>query len=151
MTDDVTPPLRRPPSRLLWALDAGVAAGALTTGALLAFGRARAGLTEGFRRVGEVVAGTGTLSAPLEVAVGLLVHWGQMIALGAAMALLLGGTRIASRLRAALLVVLAWELWGRVAWMAVLRVDLVSGLATAPRIGLAVVVVVALALAPRRR
>ncbi len=146
---DSEPPRR--PSRLTWCVDASVAAGAVTTGALLAFGRARDGAWAGFRRVGEVVAGSGDLGAAATTGLGVVVHWGQMIALGAATALLLGGSRVASRLRAALLVVLAWEVIARVPWVAVLRADFAAGLAPAPRIGLAALLALTLAFAPRRR
>lgn len=138
------------PSRLAWFVDAAIAASASTTGALLIFGRARAGMWEGFAQVGRVVGREWTPSFASQAAVGLTVHLGQMAALGAAMALLLGGTRITSRLRAALLVVLAWELVGRVPWLAVLRADVASELALAPRVGLAAVLVLALAFAPRQ-
>ncbi len=149
---DFAPELRSPPrpSRWIWALDASVAAMAVTTGALIAFGRARDGAWAGFQRVGELVLGEGS-GGLATAAAGLAVHCGQMIALGAAMALLLGGSRVASRVRAALLVVLAWELLARVGWVAALRADFAAGLAPAPRIGLAALLALTLALAPRRR
>jgi len=150
MTSVPDPETPRRPSRLAWCVDASVAAGAVTTGALLAFGRSRDGAWAGFRRVGEVVAGSPELGALATTGLGVLVHWGQMVALGASTALLLGGSRIASRLRAALLVVLAWEMLARVPWIAVLRADYAAGLAPAPRIGLAALLALTLALAPRR-
>lgn len=145
-------PTPRRPSRLAWALDAAVAAGSLTTGALLVFGRARDGALTAFSRVGRAAGGGDPLaSTGLEAGLGLLVHLGQMTALGAATALLMGAGRVGTRLRAALLVVLAWELAPRVLpWLLPLRVDVAAGLTTPPRLGLAAVLVMALALAPRR-
>jgi hypothetical protein len=133
-------------------LDAAVAASALTTGALLAFGRSRGGMWAPFASVGRRAAGGGPLEPPqLEVLIGVGVHLGQMVALGAATALLLGGGRVSSRLRAALLVVLAWELAARLLpWLPGLRVDAALGLPLLPRVGLAAVLVLALAFAPRR-
>ena len=148
---DASTPRQAAPSRLTCFVDAAIAAGASSTGALLIFGRARAGMWEGFAQVGRTVGREWTLSTGAHAALGLTVHLGQMAALGAAMALMLGGSRIASRLRAALLVVLAWELVGRVPWLSVLRADVAFELALAPRVGLAAVLVIALALAPRRR
>ncbi len=142
---------RAAPSRLAWFIDAAIAAGAASTGALLVFGRARNGAWSGFAEVGRAVARDWPLSGGGHAALGLAVHLGQMAALGALMALFLGGTRISSRLRAALLVVLSWELAGRLPWLAVLRADMAAGLPAALRIGLAALVVIALALAPRRR
>jgi hypothetical protein len=146
-----TPAGRVAPSRLAWFLDAAIAAGAASTGALLIFGRARDGMWAGFAQVGRVVGREWTQSVAAQAALGLVVHLGQMAALGAAMALLLGSTRISSRLRAALLIVLAWEIAARVPWLAVLRADMASNLALAPRIGLVALVALALAFAPRRQ
>jgi len=136
-------------SRITWALDAGLAAFAGTTGAMLAFGRLRGGAFASFEVIGRRVALDVALPRWGDILLGLVVHAGQCLALGAGAALLLGAGRIGSRLRAALLIVFAWELAARVPWLAFVRADVAAGFGVWPRAALAVLLGAALAFAPR--
>ena len=138
-------------SRLAWALDAGLAAFAGTTGAILTFGRLRGGAFAAFEVIGRRVALDVALPRWGDAAVGLAVHAGQCLALGGAAALLLGAGRIESRLRAGLFVVFAWELAARVPWLAFVRADVAAGFSVWPRAALALLLGAALAFAPRAR
>lgn len=138
-------------SRLTWALDAGLAAFAGTTGAILTFGRLRGGAFAAFEVIGRRVALDVALPRWGDAAVGLAVHAGQCLALGGAAALLLGAGRIESRLRAGLFVVFAWELAARVPWLAFVRADVAAGFSVWPRAALALLLGAALAFAPRAR
>ena len=138
------------PSRVAWLFDAGLAAFAASTGALLAFAYVQGDTLAPFALVGRRVARDIVFSTGGDAAIGLAVHFGQSIALGAAMALLLGAERISSRVRSALIVVLCWQLVAFVPWIAVVRADIAIGLTPLPRVGLAALLTAALALAPRR-
>jgi hypothetical protein len=85
-----------------------------------------------------------------DAVLGLAVHSGQCLILGAATALLLGDGGWASRLRSALVVVAAWELLARLQWFAIVRADIAAGLSLPAQIGLALLLAGALAIAPRR-
>lgn len=136
--------------RVAWTVDAGIAAFAATTGALLMFANARGSAVAPFAAIGRRVARDIVLPLWGDVTLGLGVHLGQCLALGAATALLLGAAADwRARIRAALVVVFVWELAARVAWLAVVRADVVSGLSTASRAGLAVLMIGALAVGPR--
>jgi hypothetical protein len=137
--------------RVTWVLDAALASFAVTGGALMAFGRLRDGAFSAFAVVGRRVTRDVVLPYWGDALVGLAVHAGQCVALGAAAAVLLGAGRAGSRVRTALVVVLAWELAARFAWLAFVRADVAAGLSFWPRALVAVLLGAALAIAPRRR
>ena len=135
-------------SRTVWA---GITAFTATTGALLAFAYARGGMFVPFARIGRRVALNVALPYWGDTLVGMVVHLGQSLALGALTVLLAGAWPAASRLRAALLVVLCWQLATIVPWLAVIRVDLSVELSPIARLGLAVLLVAALAMGQGKR
>lgn len=150
--NDSAPPPGAPlgPRRAVWALDAALSALAVTTGALLAFGYTHGNVLSAFSIVGRRIAREIVLPGWGDAALGFAVHSGQCLVLGAATALLMRDGRLASRVRAALLVLVAWELIAQLPWFAIVRADVTAGLSLPSRIGLALLLGAALALAPRR-
>ena len=130
-------------------MDAGLAGFAATTGALLAFGRARGDLFGSFAFIGRRIAREITLPEWATAALGIGAHLGVSLALGALMAMLLTNLRPQIRLRCALVVVVAWEICSRIAPLAAIRVDLAAGLNPGRRVALALLLGAALAFAPR--
>ena len=147
--DSAPIPATAPPAGAIRAIDAGLAAFAATTGALLVFGHAGAGTFTAFAIVGRRVARDIVLSTGGDVLVGLMVHLGESMVLGALTAAVLGAGTVSNRLRAALAVVLLWELAPLIGVFAALRADVAADLSAAQRVALALVLVAALALAPR--
>lgn len=140
---------RHDPRRAKWALDAGFAGFAATTGALLAFGHARGDALGSFAFIGRRIAREVALPEWAHAALGVGAHFGVSFALGALMAMLLTSLRTQTRVRCALVVVVAWEICARIAPLAAVRVDLVAGLDPARRVALALLLGAALAYAPR--
>ena len=138
-------------SRAARVLEAGFTAFAATTGAILAFGHGRGGALLPFVRVGRRVVREVTLPAIGDATLGLVVHLGQSLALGAVAVLLSQTTRTASRVRAALIAVLLWHLAALVPWFAAIRADASLGLSPITRAGLALILVVALVVGSRGR
>jgi hypothetical protein len=137
-------------SRPAWALDAGVGAFAATTGALLVFARQRGGMFSPFAQVGRRFARDIALPYWGDATAGLVIHFGEALVLGACTAVLLGAGGARARVRAALLVVLLWEVAPLIAPLAAVRVDIAADLPVVERAGLAFVLLIALTLAPRR-
>jgi hypothetical protein len=140
---------RHDPRRATWALDAGVAGFAATTGALLAFGRARGDAFGSFAFIGRRIAREITLPEWANAVLGVGAHSGTSLALGALMAMLLTNLHTQVRLRSALVVVVAWEVCARIAPLAAIRADLAAGLNPGRRVALALLLGAALAFAPR--
>lgn len=139
-----------PPNR--WAvhtLFAGFFSFAATTGALLAFARSRGGAWAPFAHVGRRVARNILLPEWVDVGVGLVVHVGHSLALAAIAAGLYAIGRPFTRLRAALIVAVCWQLIGNIMWLAVIRPDKALSLGTAPRVVLALCLVAAIAVGLR--
>ncbi len=132
-------------------LEAGITAFAATTGAILAFGRGRGGALLPFVRVGRRVVREVTVPVLGDAGVGLIVHLGQSLALGALTVLLSGSLRTATRVRAALVTVLLWQIAAMVPWFAAIRADASLGLSTFARVGLAAVLTVSLVVGSRGR
>jgi hypothetical protein len=139
------------PSNATRILGAGIAVFTLLTGALLVFGHNRGGALAPFARVGRNVARDVSLSQAGDAAVGLVVHLGQSLALGALAVLLLSVLRPPSRLRAALIVVLVWQLAALVPWFAVIRPESSVSLTPLARALMAVLLVVAVVVGTGRR
>lgn len=136
--------------RLQWGFDAALAAFGATTGALLAFGVRRAGALAPFATVGRRVAREIALPVWGDAVVGLVVHFGEMLFLGLLMAALMHTDTRSTRLRSALVVVLAWQLVAPWHTLAVVRADVAADLVPISRVGLAVLLAAALAFGPRR-
>jgi hypothetical protein len=132
-------------------LEAGITAFAATTGAILAFGHSRGGALLPFVRVGRRVVREVTLPVIGDATLGVVVHLGQSLALGALVVLLAQNSRRASRVRAALITVVLWHLTALVPWFAAIRADASLGLAPVARVGLALILVVALVVGSRGR
>lgn len=130
-------------------MDAGLAGFAATTGALLAFGRARGDVFGSFAFIGRRIAREITLPEWANATLGIGAHLGVSLALGALMAMLLTNLRAAVRVRCAIVVVVAWEICSRIAPLAAIRVDLAAGLNPGRRVALALLLGAALAFAPR--
>jgi hypothetical protein len=131
-------------------LEIALATFGVTLGALMAFGRMRSGPFWAFAMVGRRVTRGLAQSPWIDVLVGVLVHAGQCVAIGAAAALMLGAGRIESRIRTALIVVLIWEMAARIAWLGSVRVDVAADFSFWPRALLAVLIGAAVVIAPRR-
>jgi hypothetical protein len=86
-----------------------------------------------------------------DATVGLIVHLGQSLALGALVVLLSEASRTATRVRAALLTVLLWHLAALLPWFVAIRADASLGLSPFARGGLALILVVALVVGSRGR
>lgn len=140
---------RHDPRRATWALDAGLAGFAATTGALLAFGHSRGGALQPFAFIGRRIARDITLPEWANASLGMGAHLGASLILGALMAMLLTSLDKRVRVRCAIVVVVAWELCGRIAILAAVRADLAAGLNPGRRFALALLLIAALALAPR--
>lgn len=104
-----------------------------------------------FVRVGRRVVRDVTLPAIGDATLGLLVHLGQSLALGALVVFLAQAMRGNSRVRAALIAVVLWHLAALVPWFAAIRVDASLGLSSIARAGLAGILVVALVVGSRGR
>jgi len=126
-------------------LEAGLAAFGGTLGALLIFARHSGSALEPFIVVGARVVRDVVLPLWVSALVGVLVHLGQCLALGAATVYLREIIPSGSRLRAALLVLILWQLAALLPWIAVIRADLAIHLTIAQRIVIAVLVGAALA------
>lgn len=137
-------------SRLATALEAGLAVFAVTAGALMTFGARRSGSFSAFTEVGSRIARDVVLPRWGDALLGVGAHLGQSLVLGAVTAFLLGGRPDASRLRAALIAVILWQVAALVPWIAAVRADLALPLGPVARIGLTALVVAALAIVPRR-
>jgi hypothetical protein len=92
-----------------------------------------------------------TLPAMGDATIGLLVHLGQSLALGALVVFLSEASRRDTRIRAALLTVLLWHLAALVPWFVAIRADASLGLSTIARAGLSLILVVALVVGSRGR
>jgi len=138
-------------SRAARILETGLTAFAATTGAILVFGRGRGGALLPFVRVGRRVVREITLPPIGDATLGLLVHLGQSLALGAVVVLLAQTPRLASRVRAALVAVVLWQLSALIPWFSAIRADASLGLSTIARAGLALILVVALIVGSRGR
>ena len=138
-------------SRAARIIEAGITAFAATTGAILAFGHSRGGALLPFVRVGRRVVREVTLPALGDATLGLLVHLGQSLALGALVVILSANARTASRVRAALIAVVLWQLSALVPWFLAIRPDASLALSTFARAGLALVLVVSLVVGSRGR
>lgn len=138
-------------SRAARIVEAGTTAFAVTTGAILAFGRGRGGAVLPFVRVGRRVVREVTLPAFGDATIGLIVHLGQSLALGALVVFLSGSLRTAARVRAALITVALWQLAALVPGFASIRADASLGLSTFARGGLALMLIVALVVGSRGR
>jgi hypothetical protein len=138
-------------SRAARILEAGITAFAATTGAILAFGHSRGGALLPFVRVGRRVVREVTLPAIGDATLGLFVHFGQSLALGAVVVFLAQTQRTASRVRAALIAVLLWLVAALIPWFAAIRADASLGLSSIARAGLALILVGALVAGSRGR
>jgi hypothetical protein len=139
------------PSRAGRILEAGITAFAATTGAILAFGHSRGGALLPFTTVGRRVVREVTLPIVGDATVGLIVHFGQCLALGALVVLLAPSGDRRSRVRAALLTVLLWHLAAMVSWFSAIRADSSLSISTFARAGFALVLVLALVVGSRDR
>jgi hypothetical protein len=92
-----------------------------------------------------------TLPAIGDATVGLIVHLGQSLALGALVVLLSEATRTSTRVRAALLTVLLWHLAALLPWLVAIRADASLALSPFARAGLALILIVALVVGSRGR
>jgi hypothetical protein len=138
-------------SRAARILEAGITAFAFTTGALLVFGYSRGGSLLPFITVGRRVVRDVTLPVAVEAGVGLIVHFGQCLALGALVVFLTTGPHRIYRIRAALLTVVLWHLAAMVSWFTAIRADAALNLSAVVRGGLAVILIVALVVGSRGR
>jgi hypothetical protein len=92
-----------------------------------------------------------TLPAIGDATLGLLVHLGQSLALGALVVFLARTPLRASRVRAALVTVVLWHLAALIPWFAAIRADASLALSSVARAGLALVLIVALVVGSRDR
>jgi hypothetical protein len=128
--------------RVASARDAGLAAFAATTGALLMLGRTRGGSLFAFADVGRHVMREIYLPYWGDVVVGMAIHLGEMTLLGVAVTAVLAGWRAHARWRSAGIVVFAP--------FALVRADVAAGLSVRIQFGIAVLLVTALALGTRK-
>lgn len=150
MSNEPVTGLPIPPNRAGRIVEAGLAAFGATTGALLVFGHQRGGAWAPFADVGRHVARDIVLPVWGDVSIGLAVHLGHSLALGAVAVLVRGATRSLSRVRAALVVAVLWQLASLVPWLAVIRADMTIRLTTGERVALILLMVAALTLGPKR-
>lgn len=138
-------------SRAPRILEAGINAFAVTTGVILAFGYGRGGMLLPFIRVGRRVVREITLPSVGDATIGLIVHFGQSLALGAIAVFLAGSGELRMRIRAALITVALWQLAALLPWFAAIRADVSLNLSTIARAGIALLLIAALALGSRAR
>jgi hypothetical protein len=86
-----------------------------------------------------------------DAGVGLLVHLGQSLALGAIAVLLTRSFETRARVRAALITVALWQLVAVVPGFSAIRADAAMNLSVVARIGLALLLIVALTFGTRGR
>ena len=136
--------------RVASARDAGLAAFAATTGALLALGRTREGWLFAFADVGRHVMRDIYLPYWGDAIIGMAIHLGEMTLLGVAVTALLAGWRAHARWRSAAIVVFVWQLGALFAPFALVRADITAGLSVRIQFGVAALLVAALALGTRK-
>jgi hypothetical protein len=136
--------------RVASARDAGLAAFAATTGALLVFGRTRGGFLSAFADVGRHVMRDILLPYWGDALIGLGIHLGEMTLLGVATAALVAAWHQRARWRSSGVVVAVWELGSFFPPFAVVRPDVAAALSLAQQAGVAALLLVALALGARK-
>jgi hypothetical protein len=136
--------------RVASARDAGLAAFAATTGALLMLGRTRGGSLFAFADVGRHVMREIHLPYWGEAVIGLGIHLGEMTLLGVAVTAVLTAWRAHARWRSAAIVVLVWQLGALFTPFALVRADITAGLSVRIQFGIAALLVTALALGARK-
>ena len=136
--------------RVASARDAGLAAFAATTGALLMFGRSRGGSFFAFADVGRHVMREIHLPYWGDAIIGMGIHLGEMTLLGVAITTVLAGWRAHARWRSAAIVVCVWQLGALFTPFALVRADMAAGLSVRIQFGIAALLVAALALGARK-